>query len=140
MDTIDQTGDDPRILSSQNTTPSLVESQQLQQQLENEKQFKCDRCENSYKEDWLLTKHIALLHEPQMTHKCNLCAATFARGGLLTKHKTTVHKGNANHKCCVCKKYFVQKQHLIVHNQRIHNGIKQGLINRSSLDLEFLYS
>lgn len=146
-DTIDQTGG-PRISSSHDTTPVSDEShpeqqrqQQGQHQVEDKKKpFKCNLCENSYKEDWLLTKHVAFVHEKQMPFKCNLCLATFAQGQILTNHKITVHKGKRSYKCCVCNQYFVEKQHLIVHNKRRHSGIKQGLIIKNSLEQEFLYS
>ncbi|XP_039444620.1 transcription factor grauzone-like [Culex pipiens pallens] len=59
---------------------------------EEEKQFKCDRCEKAFPEEDLLKSHISWHDEvEQLNHHCAICNRYFTGAGLLRTHNENHH-------------------------------------------------
>ena len=55
------------------------------------KQFKCSCCDEIFKVNDQLIKHIAFVHEGKKPYECKICHARFSFKSLLAKHKATPH-------------------------------------------------
>ena len=87
----------------------------------NEKQFHCTMCDQSFSVKGNLQTHM-LLHTEEKPHVCDICETGFTRKDTLAKHMRT-HSGLRPYECTQCSKKFKQKQsvdrHLRTHtNQR----------------------
>ena len=89
-----------------------------------EKVYKCEACEKSWRGKTGLYRHIKIIHEGKR-YECQTCEKSYASNSLLRSHQTTVHDGikrEKDYKCDACKKSFWQKQHLNEHIRRVHEG------------------
>ena len=90
--------------------------------VENLKEFRCDKCENSlvtWHSAAALRKHIAEAHNLILTI-CEICGALLKSKYYLEDHKKSVHEKLKNFACNYCGKVFASKSTLNGHVGRMH--------------------
>ncbi|XP_037362912.1 LOW QUALITY PROTEIN: zinc finger protein 394 [Talpa occidentalis] len=103
--------------------PGLFEAQR---QVREERPYKCDDCEKSFKQRSDLFKH-QRIHTGEKPYKCKECGKSFSQSAALIKHQRT-HTGEKPYTCPKCGDSFRQSSHLKRH-QRIHIGEKHYKCN-----------
>ena len=92
----------------------------------NDKKYKCEQCEKSYKDRHSLDRHVTAKHnskESNDEHKCDLCDSSYEDKCSLDRHVKAKHnlKGsNDEHKCELCEKSFKYKFELNRHIRTLH--------------------
>ncbi|KAK1337518.1 hypothetical protein QTO34_002149 [Cnephaeus nilssonii] len=94
---------------------------ETQRQLHEERPYKYDNCEKSFKQHSDLLKHHRL-HTGEKPYECQECGKNFSQSAGLIKHQRT-HTGEKPYTCPKCGNSFRQSSHLSQH-QRIHIGEK----------------
>ena len=97
------------------------------------KKQKCDVCENVFKTEKKLEKHLSTIHGNVIItqeFKCNICLKSFKYKRNLTVHIRTVHGRSKDYKCKSCGKSFSLK-----HNLKTHIHIKAIKITNVNLAL-----
>ena len=74
------------------------------------KKYKCEICENEFKDNNGLKKHFNFVHNfvKGREHKCNICQKVFKLHCNLTSHVKIAHENKKHHKCDSCGKSFAQ--------------------------------
>ena len=78
----------------------------------------CNICGKTFKERYMVTKHIKLVHEKAGHEECPVCHKQFSS---LKKHINDVHLRRSRVKCEICNKEFCTKQNLKKHTRNVHN-------------------
>ncbi|XP_058148107.1 zinc finger protein 75D-like [Dasypus novemcinctus] len=85
-----------------------------------EKPYKCQECDRRFRWSSDLNKHL-MTHQGIKPYKCSWCGKSFSHNTNLHTHQRT-HTGEKPFKCCECGKRFSQNSHLIKH-QRTHTAL-----------------
>ncbi|XP_003784790.1 zinc finger protein 397 [Otolemur garnettii] len=86
-----------------------------------ERPYRCDVCEHSFKQYSSLTQH-QRIHTGEKPYKCNQCGKAFSLRSYLIIHQR-IHSGEKAYECSECGKAFNQSSALIRH-RKIHTGEK----------------
>ncbi|XP_063702902.1 zinc finger protein OZF-like [Culicoides brevitarsis] len=84
-----------------------------------EKPFRCDKCDKSYKSRQHLQNHV-IVHENK-SFPCDICGRTFNRPDKVISHKRIHETNRPVFECPECQKQFNYKTALTCH-MRIHTG------------------
>ena len=89
-----------------------------------EKPFKCDKCDQAFLLQSLLTNHINTKHlqdKWKIEHFCDICGKVLYGGKNRLKQHMVVHQKEKDYKCHECGVEFRQPQSLHRHLQHQHN-------------------
>ncbi|GJQ80881.1 hypothetical protein Trydic_g14139 [Trypoxylus dichotomus] len=91
---------------------------------ENEKSFKCDRCDKTYRYVTSLKSHMLIEHgsRAHKTYECDVCLKIFSQKGHWTAHKR-IHTGERPYGCDHCNRRFTTLGQYRAH-LRTHTGEK----------------
>ncbi|KAJ8724641.1 hypothetical protein PYW08_016115 [Mythimna loreyi] len=85
------------------------------------KHYACPVCRRSYREKYLILKHIPT-HFECVLHVCKVCGKVFNLRSRLVQHSKT-HSDLRSHKCTVCNKGFM-KASMLQQHLNIHTGFR----------------
>lgn len=88
----------------------------------NDKRYKCDTCNRSFKRRRLLEYHIKATHTGERPYKCDQCNSTFVYPEHYKKH-IRIHTGDKPFACEVCGKTFNSRDNRNAHRY-IHSDKK----------------
>ena len=92
-------------------------STEAEQDVEYEREFKCDQCEQIFIDNNQLVRHMRDVHSDR--NKCSLCTETFSSKINLNQHMQNVHKTQEEiNLCCNCGKILSKKETLLSHERR----------------------
>ena len=92
---------------------------------EQKKPFKCDTCNENFKDKESLNAHVNSVHEKKNPFECYVCDAHFANKAKLKRHVTSVHENKRRpFKCNTCDAGLVSLQYLNLHIESVHGGKK----------------
>jgi len=83
-----------------------------------QKQFLCRICNESFKFEIALIKHTATVHKGKMQYECKICNRKFNQKGTLKEHSLLPH----SYQCNYCEKKFNKKSQLNKHCSTFHGG------------------
>ena len=83
----------------------------------------CSICQETFKDVFLLQRHISITHDGFSLLKCPECSKAFGKKKNLNKHINSVHSINNNFPCTVCDEEFNTKYSLKRHKKRMHETI-----------------
>ena len=92
-----------------------------------EKNFKCDQCDLSFKNQYSVRSHKKKVHVGARDYKCEYCPKAFKGPGALKRH-VDIHVENYQAQCEICDKKFVQRGNYWLHLRKKHN-ILNGPVN-----------
>lgn len=86
-----------------------------------DKRYKCDTCDRSFKRRRLLEYHIRASHTGERPYRCDICGSTFVYPEHYKKH-VRIHSGVKPFTCEVCGKAFNSRDnrnaHRFVHSDK----------------------
>lgn len=85
-------------------------------------QFQCQFCNKIFNRLFTLTTH-ERVHTGSKPYKCEFCDQSFRQSGTKRNHIRAVHAKEKPYKCDYCSKFFAHKSSLVVH-RRIHTKEK----------------
>lgn len=88
-----------------------------------DKRYKCETCDRSFKRRRLLDYHIKAAHTGERPYKCDVCNATFVYPEHFKKH-VRIHSGVKPFVCEVCGKAFNSRDNRNAHRY-VHSDKKQ---------------
>ena len=89
--------------------------------------FKCEICDYTCPQKWILKQHLESVHEGKKLFKCDICEYSCSQKGHLTIHVSSVHERKKPFKCDICDKNFSQKQSMKNHFAIVHEEKKSNL-------------
>ena len=89
-----------------------------------EKRFKCDLCQKSFKSKESRQNHVSFVHLKVKNRVCKFCGKAFASRYHLERHMRNVHQKVLKYKCNHCGKVFGLKTNMRQHIRAVHLGIK----------------
>ena len=95
------------------TRGSLVKHMVIHQE---EKPFKCDKCEMRFNQKRDFNTHIMQKHTLQRPHVCEICHKGFVHKFYLIEHMT-YHSGDRQYQCTQCGKRFQAQSALTKHSK-----------------------
>jgi len=117
--------------STDETTTSELDSDEIKSELDSSEQSKTDG-ENNMDEDrgddmssLILNNTLAGISSGQRVFQCELCDKAFTQAGNLKRHMRNVHEGRKDFECGECGKKFKQLQSLKVHKKCVHLGLRE---------------
>ena len=101
MDSLDHSDNENENLED----PSEFVNEPMKPENEN-KSFKCSRCDKTFTTSFNMKKHIKTIHEGQRNYKCDSCGKSYKESGSLNFHIKTIHEGQRKYKCDSCEQPF----------------------------------
>lgn len=87
--------------------------------IEDDKSYNsCSVCNSTFRNKYLLNRHITNVHAPEKRFKCDQCERLFASLVYLNAHKR-YHSGERKHICNLCNKGYITTSDLY-HHKKIH--------------------
>ncbi|CAM1326916.1 Uncharacterised protein at_DN2334 [Pycnogonum litorale] len=91
-----------------------------------QKKHKCDECEESFKQAWMLKKH-SKIHDNKVTGKiervCKICKRDCKKPSVLKRHMLS-HSSDRPFKCAVCNKSYREERSLANHVKNHEDEVK----------------
>ena len=87
--------------------------------------IKCDYCDYSSFQPYMLKRHIEKQHNKSKQYKCNLCEKVFYAPGYLRAHQQRTHNKKKQFVCDKCDKAFDKKTQWAQHLFETHNIVYQ---------------
>ena len=87
--------------------------------------IKCDYCDYSSFQPYMLKRHIEKQHNKSKQYKCNLCEKVFYAPGYLRAHQQRTHNKKKQFVCDKCDKAFEKKTQWAQHLFETHNIVYQ---------------
>ncbi|XP_044743518.1 zinc finger protein 28-like isoform X1 [Chrysoperla carnea] len=90
-----------------------------------ERSFHCLQCDNSFKDKWVLKKHVKTMHSilSQKYATCHICKKSMVESHL-AQH-LTIHGKRETVSCELCSKKFYHQKSLEKHIKCIHENVRQ---------------
>ncbi|XP_044763071.1 zinc finger protein OZF-like [Coccinella septempunctata] len=85
-----------------------------------DRQNKCDICDTSFNNKYLLKRHRKYVHATEKNFKCDQCSSTFVSSVYLSAHQR-YHSGDRKHICLFCGKRYITASDLY-HHEKIHQN------------------
>ena len=115
MDSLDHSDNENENLED----PSEFVNEPMKPENEN-KSFKCSRCDKTFTTSFNMKKHIKTIHEGQRNYKCDSCGKSYKESGSLNFHIKTIHEGQRKYKCDSCEQPFNKLDSLKSHIKSLH--------------------
>lgn len=87
--------------------------------LHSNQEFKCDHCEYLTKKKVLLNRHVISQHTNDKPFKCNMCDRTFKMKRALTIH-LALHGASKTFKCTFCDRVYRSSTNCYMHRKSKH--------------------
>ena len=110
---------------SKNTHPYRARNDHIRQVHDKSNHIKCDFCDYSSFQPYMLKRHIQKQHDKSTKYQCDLCPYFTYDKGRIPIHNRRVHENAKNYVCNECNKAFDRKPAYAKHLLRTHNVVYQ---------------
>merc|ERR1712226_466520 len=87
-------------------------------------QFKCEKCDYTTKQKYLLQRHVKFVHDKIRPFKCTKCEMSFGQKAHLSSHNRSIHDKLRPFNCEFCPHSASEKGNLDKHIRAVHGHSK----------------
>ena len=110
---------------SKNTHPYRARNDHIRQVHDKSNHIKCDFCDYSSFQPYMLKRHIQRQHNKSTKYQCDLCPYFTYVEGTISVHKRRIHEKTKCFVCHDCNKTFDKKDDYAKHLLLTHNIVYQ---------------